>query len=204
LAISSGRDLLIRAKTGSGKTLGYLLPTLHKILSKKSSSGGIEAVIMVPTRELCHQVQKTIESLSYYCDDAITVAVLSIGKVRGSKSRQDLERQEASNNKSNHHQSQSRSVENASALRSPSQSPVTRVNKRFAKFRIPNSTGETLRVLCLTKNFALGQRSCPSAQKNGHRSVSLGKYSTGNLIRAKREALSHLHDFYFSVYSHPP
>ncbi|GAX23581.1 ATP-dependent RNA helicase DDX56/DBP9 [Fistulifera solaris] len=96
LAISSGRDLLIRAKTGSGKTLGYLLPTLHKILSKKGSSGGIEAVIMVPTRELCHQVQKTIESLSYYCDDAITVAVLSIGKVRGSKSRQDLERQEAS------------------------------------------------------------------------------------------------------------
>ncbi|GAX27966.1 hypothetical protein FisN_32Lh014 [Fistulifera solaris] len=92
LAISSGRDLLIRAKTGSGKTLGYLLPTLHKILSKKSSSGGIEAVIMVPTRELCHQVQKTIESLSYYCDDAITVAVLSIGKVRGSKSRSQRQR----------------------------------------------------------------------------------------------------------------
>jgi ATP-dependent RNA helicase DDX56/DBP9 len=93
LAINSGRDLLVRAKTGSGKTLAYLLPLLQKLLQKRTS--GVGAVVMVPTRELCTQVYKTLQVLTYYCDDVIHVAVLSVGKARGEKSRQELERQEA-------------------------------------------------------------------------------------------------------------
>lgn len=31
----AGRDLLVRAKTGSGKTAAYLLPILHSILKAK-------------------------------------------------------------------------------------------------------------------------------------------------------------------------
>lgn len=85
LAITSGRDLLVRARTGSGKTLAYCLPILQKILSKAENAddnddGFVKAVILVPTRELCTQVTKTINSLIYYCDEIISVATLSSGK----------------------------------------------------------------------------------------------------------------------------
>lgn len=106
LAISSGRDLLVRARTGSGKTLAYCLPILHKILQKdnqqaENDDGGadmddedafVKAVILVPTRELCTQVTNTIQSLTYYCDEIITVAALFSGK---NSSKATLVQQEA-------------------------------------------------------------------------------------------------------------
>ncbi|KAG7347437.1 helicase domain protein [Nitzschia inconspicua] len=103
LAISSGRDMVVRAKTGSGKTLAYCLPLLQKILQGKessnnnASSSGVRAVVLVPTRELCSQVYKTLKSLTYYCDEIISVAVLSSarGGGRGGKGQQELTRQRA-------------------------------------------------------------------------------------------------------------
>jgi len=102
LAITSGRDLLVRAKTGSGKTLAYCLPLLQKILRDASSSNrssGVRAVILVPTRELCSQVYSTLQSLVYYCDEVVSLAVLSATKAIGSgssaKAQQDLARQKA-------------------------------------------------------------------------------------------------------------
>lgn len=94
LALQSGRDQLVRARTGSGKTLAYCLPLLQKLLQRKRRSG-VGGVILVPTRELCTQVNQTIQSLTYYCDDVITSAVLSVGRGRGEKAKQELERQEA-------------------------------------------------------------------------------------------------------------
>lgn len=80
LALSSGRDLLVRAKTGSGKTIAYALPLLHKLLQRDESRRSlVGAVVLVPTRELCTQVQKTLQELTFYCDDLITVAILSVG-----------------------------------------------------------------------------------------------------------------------------
>lgn len=100
LAINSGRDLLVRAKTGSGKTLAYCLPLLQKVIQSKSmeSSGenAVRAVVLVPTRELCSQVYKTLQSLVYYCDEIVSVAVLSAARTgRGEKSQQELARQKA-------------------------------------------------------------------------------------------------------------
>mmetsp|Transcript_111180 Transcript_111180/g.166552 ORF Transcript_111180/g.166552 Transcript_111180/m.166552 type:complete len:664 (-) Transcript_111180:91-2082(-) len=98
LAITSGRDLLVRAKTGSGKTLAYCLPVLHKILQGKASNPedhAVRAVILVPTRELCSQVYKTLQSLIYYCDEIVSLAVLSAARGRGEKSKQDFVRQKA-------------------------------------------------------------------------------------------------------------
>jgi len=106
LAITSGRDLLVRAKTGSGKTLAYCLPLLQKILRSSETSStnntpGVQAVVLVPTRELCSQVYKTLQSLVYYCDEVVSLAVLSAtrvsgrGRGSGTKAQQDLARQKA-------------------------------------------------------------------------------------------------------------
>jgi ATP-dependent RNA helicase DDX56/DBP9 len=64
-----GRDVLARAKTGSGKTAAYLLPILHSILKRKqvNSTPHTSALILVPTRELAEQVYKAVESFSAFC-----------------------------------------------------------------------------------------------------------------------------------------
>jgi ATP-dependent RNA helicase DDX56/DBP9 len=94
LALSSGRDLLVRARTGSGKTLAYCLPLLQKIL-QGGLSDSVRALVLVPTRELCTQVNNTMQSLIYYCDEAVSVAVLSSGRSGREKDKQELARQEA-------------------------------------------------------------------------------------------------------------
>ena len=53
----SGKDLVAQARTGTGKTLAYVLPALHRILSGSHGSTGWQALILVPTRELCEQVK---------------------------------------------------------------------------------------------------------------------------------------------------
>ncbi|KAF4591399.1 ATP-dependent RNA helicase DBP9 [Ophiocordyceps camponoti-floridani] len=64
-----GRDVLCRAKTGSGKTAAYVLPVLAGILKRKSVDGDavVSALILVPTRELADQVFKTVERFAAYC-----------------------------------------------------------------------------------------------------------------------------------------
>lgn len=105
MALTSGRDLLVRARTGSGKTLAYSIPVIQKILAKKSlleeRGGGeesddgddasdgatVKGVILVPTRELCTQVAKVIDDLTYYCADHVKVVVLSGSTTKKSGSK---------------------------------------------------------------------------------------------------------------------
>jgi ATP-dependent RNA helicase DDX46/PRP5 len=56
--IMSGRDVIGVAKTGSGKTMAFLLPMLRHIKDQDPVSGddGPIALIMTPTRELCTQI----------------------------------------------------------------------------------------------------------------------------------------------------
>ena len=52
-----GTNLVCTARTGSGKTLAYLLPVLHVLLaSPEPPRTPFQALILVPTRELCEQV----------------------------------------------------------------------------------------------------------------------------------------------------
>lgn len=53
-----GRDILGTARTGSGKTLAFILPIIERL--KAESGRGIEALILVPTRELAMQVLDTL------------------------------------------------------------------------------------------------------------------------------------------------
>ncbi|WWD00268.1 hypothetical protein V866_007177 [Kwoniella sp. B9012] len=50
------RDILAMARTGSGKTLGYLIPLLERLGSTHSPSTSPRALIMCPSRELAMQI----------------------------------------------------------------------------------------------------------------------------------------------------
>ena len=56
-----GKDIVFQAQTGSGKTLAYSLPLLTKVDPTRAA---IQAVIIVPTRELSFQVVSVLRQLS--------------------------------------------------------------------------------------------------------------------------------------------
>jgi superfamily II DNA/RNA helicase len=54
----SGRDLVAIAKTGSGKTCGFLLPgMLHIQETRKDPRAGPTLLVLAPTRELAVQIK---------------------------------------------------------------------------------------------------------------------------------------------------
>lgn len=64
--ILDGTDLIASAQTGTGKTAAYLLPILEKISSGKMDSNKVNALILVPTRELAQQVDQLLAGFAYY------------------------------------------------------------------------------------------------------------------------------------------
>src|ERR1700676_2333657 len=50
----AGKDVLATAMTGTGKTLAFLIPVIEQLL--KQNTPGINALVLVPTRELAMQV----------------------------------------------------------------------------------------------------------------------------------------------------
>ena len=57
---------MIKSETGSGKTLAYLIPIvqiLQSLPTKIDRTSGVYCVILVPTRELCVQIEETIKKL---------------------------------------------------------------------------------------------------------------------------------------------
>jgi ATP-dependent RNA helicase DeaD len=57
----AGRDLMVQAQTGSGKTGAFILPILELVDTKKKAC---QALILVPTRELAQQVARDAEALA--------------------------------------------------------------------------------------------------------------------------------------------
>ncbi|KAI0339457.1 DEAD-domain-containing protein [Trametopsis cervina] len=72
------KDILARARTGSGKTAAYCIPVVQKVLNAKSAPGSssdhanTRALILVPTRELSEQVSTHLRGLTTYCDKEVT------------------------------------------------------------------------------------------------------------------------------------
>ena len=56
-----GRDVLATAQTGTGKTLGYLIPIVE--MMQKNETRGAQALICLPTRELAMQVEQAFISI---------------------------------------------------------------------------------------------------------------------------------------------
>ena len=56
-----GSDLIGQAKTGTGKTLGFGIPLLQRITRDDTPGAAPQALVVVPTRELCTQVASDLE-----------------------------------------------------------------------------------------------------------------------------------------------
>ncbi|OWZ20038.1 DEAD/DEAH box RNA helicase [Phytophthora megakarya] len=55
--VLEGRDVLAKGKTGNGKTIAFLLPTLERMLKHpQPKQGKISALVISPTRELAQQI----------------------------------------------------------------------------------------------------------------------------------------------------
>ncbi|KAL7008414.1 hypothetical protein EMMF5_002143 [Cystobasidiomycetes sp. EMM_F5] len=63
--ILNGGDVLAQAKTGTGKTLAFLIPTIQRLLLSKRSRpvGNVGALILSPTRELAAQIAEAAKPL---------------------------------------------------------------------------------------------------------------------------------------------
>ena len=58
---SEGKDLILLSPTGSGKTLAYLLPLLDSLNPEEK---GVQAVVLVPSRELALQIDQVFKSMN--------------------------------------------------------------------------------------------------------------------------------------------
>ncbi|WP_396185905.1 DEAD/DEAH box helicase [Flavobacterium sp.] len=71
LLLSNDTDIVGLAKTGTGKTAAFGLPLLQLIDTKISA---IQAVILVPTRELGHQIYSNLEAFAKYLPEVSIAA----------------------------------------------------------------------------------------------------------------------------------
>jgi len=53
-----GSDVIGVAATGSGKTLGFLLPAFHYLIERQIRAGSPQLLVMAPTRELAVQIEE--------------------------------------------------------------------------------------------------------------------------------------------------
>jgi ATP-dependent RNA helicase RhlE len=69
--VLGGGDLLGGAQTGTGKTAGFTLPMLHRLMAKPAVRDArgrlpIRALILTPTRELAAQVEESVRTYGKY------------------------------------------------------------------------------------------------------------------------------------------
>jgi ATP-dependent RNA helicase RhlE len=68
-AVLAGRDVLAAAQTGTGKTAGFTLPLLERLLHGAHARGGVvRALVLTPTRELAAQVAESVRAYSRFLD----------------------------------------------------------------------------------------------------------------------------------------
>ncbi|XP_067003458.2 probable ATP-dependent RNA helicase DDX56 isoform X2 [Anabrus simplex] len=64
-----GKDVLLRARTGSGKTAAFAIPVIQKILNYKqvAKEQVVKALVLAPSKELCQQIHKNFLELTDKC-----------------------------------------------------------------------------------------------------------------------------------------
>lgn len=66
--VLEGKDILAAAQTGTGKTAGFTLPILERLISspKKVRANHVRALVLTPTRELAAQVHQSVKDYSQF------------------------------------------------------------------------------------------------------------------------------------------
>ena len=59
-AVIAGGDLMAGAQTGTGKTAGFTLPILQRLIANPVEHKKIRVLVLVPTRELAAQVEESV------------------------------------------------------------------------------------------------------------------------------------------------
>ena len=62
-----GLDVMGQAQTGTGKTAAFAIPILEQLAPREEISS-VQALVLVPTRELAVQVRNEFEKLAYFMD----------------------------------------------------------------------------------------------------------------------------------------
>lgn len=63
-SVLAGEDVMAAAQTGTGKTAGFTLPMLHRLMTSRPAQGTrpVRALVLVPTRELAAQVADSVKT----------------------------------------------------------------------------------------------------------------------------------------------
>ncbi|TGK34575.1 DEAD/DEAH box helicase [Leptospira gomenensis] len=69
-----GKDITGLAQTGTGKTVAFLIPVIHTILTKEIR--GVSALILAPTRELTMQISDEAKKLLKHADGVRAVPII--------------------------------------------------------------------------------------------------------------------------------
>ena len=76
LPVLNGRDVIGRSRTGTGKTLAFGIPALHRLVALAEKRGTVDAsgrrrrgrnvsmIVLCPTRELARQVEDEIQQVA--------------------------------------------------------------------------------------------------------------------------------------------
>lgn len=74
-----GKDVLVRARTGSGKTAAFSIPVIQQILARKveAKEQKTTVIVLAPSRDLCLQTAKVIEALTIKCGRLVRCVDLS-------------------------------------------------------------------------------------------------------------------------------
>ena len=74
--VLAGRDVIGRSRTGTGKTLAFGIPSIHRIVELAKQKGtvdrngrrqrgrGVSMIVLCPTRELARQVEGELQSIA--------------------------------------------------------------------------------------------------------------------------------------------
>lgn len=78
----AGRDVLGRGRTGSGKTFGFLLPTVARLIEspRKRVARRPRALVLAPTRELATQIGESLAPLAHATGLKYTVIFGGVGQ----------------------------------------------------------------------------------------------------------------------------
>ena len=72
-----GRDVLGAAKTGSGKTLSFLIPAIELLLKANfTQKNGTGVLVISPTRELAQQIFDVAKELMFYTNKTVGLVKL--------------------------------------------------------------------------------------------------------------------------------